>query len=144
MDNRRIFETIGVRYDDFGVLPAIVGDVREMLENHSEIDTSQTLMVNFDRFGDSSLNFFIYAFTRTRVWTEYHAVKQEVLLKIGEIIEGHGASIAFPTRTLHWPDELSLALERRVSEDAEPAEPGDEPGGDNTDEGTVRSPRKAE
>lgn len=115
MHNRRIFETIGVRYEDFAVLPAIVDEVREMLENHPEIDTSRTLMANFDAFADSSLNFFVYTFTRTRVWTEYHAVKQEVLLKIGEIIERHGASIAFPTRTLHWPDELLLAVSQRQS-----------------------------
>lgn len=110
MLNRRIFETVGIRYDDAAKMGAIVADVKEMLENHEEIDHGQTLMVNFDKFADSSLNFFIYTFTRTTVWTEYHRVKQDVLLKIIDIIEEHGAECAFPTTTVHMangiPDEM--------------------------------------
>ena len=36
------------------------------------------------------------------VWEEFHAVKQDVLLKIADIIAKHGAEIAFPTQTLHF------------------------------------------
>lgn len=100
MLNRRIYETIGVRYADLDALPVIVADVREMLEHHPDIDASKTLMVHFDTFGDSALQFFVYTFTRTIVWTEFHAVKQDVLLKIAEIVAKHGAEIAFPTRTV--------------------------------------------
>lgn len=101
MTNRRIKETIGVRYDDVSQLPAILADVEAMLRSHEAIDTNQTLMVNFNEFGASSLDFFIYTFTKTTVWTEFHKIKQDVLLKVADIIAGHGAEIAFPTRTLH-------------------------------------------
>ncbi|MEQ8233706.1 MAG: mechanosensitive ion channel family protein [Gammaproteobacteria bacterium] len=101
MRNRRIFETIGIRYDDAGRMAAIVDDVRAMLESHPEIDTNQTLIVNFTSFAASSLNFFVYTFTKTREWVKYHAVKQDVLLKVIEIVEQHGAECAFPTTTLH-------------------------------------------
>ena len=101
MTNRRIKETIGIRYADIGVMAAIVADVKTMLQNHPEIDTTQTLIVNFNTFGPSSLDFFIYTFTKTKVWVEYHEVKQDVLLKVAEIIDRHGAQIAFPTQTLH-------------------------------------------
>lgn len=72
-----------------------------MLRNHEAIDTSQTLMVNFVSFGPSSVDFFVYTFTKTTVWTEFHAIKQDVLLKISDIITSHGAEIAYPTQTLH-------------------------------------------
>ena len=101
MRNRRIYETIGVRYDDVGVLRQIVSDVESMLREHPDIDLNRTLMVNFVEFGPSSLDFFIYTFTRTKLWAEFHAIKQDVLFRIAEIIEGHGAEIAFPTQTLH-------------------------------------------
>ncbi len=101
MLNRRIYETIGVRYNDVAVLPAIVEDVEGMLREHPAIDTARTLMVNFVTFGPSSLEFFVYTFTKTTVWTEFHAIKQDVLFKIAEIIARRGAEIAFPTRTLH-------------------------------------------
>lgn len=108
MYNRRIFETIGIRYDDATKMGAIVNDVRTMLENHPEIDASQTLIVNFNEFAASSLNFFIYTFTKTTEWIKYHAVKEDVLLKIVDIITAHGAECAFPTTTLHVPDEVTI------------------------------------
>lgn len=101
MLNRRIYETIGIRYEDAPRMSGIVADVKAMLLQHPEIDTNQTLIVNFNSFAPSSLDFFIYTFTKTTEWVRYHEIKQDVLLKILQIIEGHGASCAFPTSTLH-------------------------------------------
>ena len=105
MTHRRIYETIGIRYDDSKLLPVIVSDVKEMLLNHPEIDTTQTLMVNFNEFSASSLDFFIYTFTKTTNWIKFHEVKQDVLFKITEIVEKHGAEMAFPTSTVHIENE---------------------------------------
>ena len=115
MLNRRINETIGVRYDDIDLLPEIINDVETMLKTHPAIDTSRTLMVNFVEFGASSLDFFIYTFTKTTVWTEFHQIKQDVLFKIAAIIAGHGAEIAFPTQTLLVSPEPSATLNREPS-----------------------------
>lgn len=101
MLNRRIYETIGLRYEDIKSMQVIVDDVKTMLENHPEIDTSQALMVNFTTFAASSVNFFIYTLTKTTDWAKFHAVKQDILLKVADIIAGHKAEIAFPTSTLH-------------------------------------------
>lgn len=100
MTNRRIYETIGVRYQDVAAVAGILDDVKTMLKRHEAIDQDRTLMVNFNAFGASSLDFFIYTFTRTTVWAEYHEIKQDVLLRIAGIIADHGAEIAFPTRTV--------------------------------------------
>ncbi|MDH5407255.1 MAG: mechanosensitive ion channel family protein [Gammaproteobacteria bacterium] len=109
MTNRRIYETIGVRYDDDKVLPKIIDDVRTMLESHEEIDQTQTLMVNFNSFATSSLDFFVYTFTKTTDWQKFHMIKQDVLFKINEIISGHNAEIAFPTSTLHVPEPIAIS-----------------------------------
>jgi MscS family membrane protein len=101
MTNRRIKETIGIRYDDLARMESIVADVKSMLQNHPEIDTRQTLIVNFNTFGPSSLDIYLYAFTKTKEWARYHEIKQDVLLKIADIIARYGAEIAFPTQTLH-------------------------------------------
>lgn len=101
MQNRRIYETIGIRYDDINLMAGIVAEVEDMLKNHQAIDTRQTLMVNFVEFSASSVDFFVYCFTKTTVWTEFHAIKQDVLLKIAGIIDEQGGEIAFPTRTVH-------------------------------------------
>jgi MscS family membrane protein len=113
MTHRRIAEHIGVRYDDFGVVRKVVEDIREYVMSHEVLDTTQTTMVHFDRFGASSLDIMLYCFTKTVVWTEYHQVREDVLLGIGEIIESHGAEIAFPTRTLKMDMSEQLADEIR-------------------------------
>lgn len=126
MLNRRIYETIGVRYDDVAQLPKIVEEVKTMLKNHPAIDTNQALMVNFNAFGASSLDFFIYTLTKTVVWAEYHEVKQDVLFKINDIIASYGAEIAFPTSTIHLaqgddPEVVSAAQAEGATPPEEPA-----------------------
>ncbi|MDC0611959.1 mechanosensitive ion channel family protein [Vibrio sp.] len=106
MLNRRIYETIGVRYDDADHITKIVQAVKTMLEEHPDIDAQQTLIVNFDKFGPSSLDFFVYTFTKTVNWIRYHEVKQDVLIKIMNIIHEHGADIAYPTQTIKLQREL--------------------------------------
>tara|TARA_R110002072_G_scaffold1598_6_gene13639 strand:- start:74753 stop:75826 length:1074 start_codon:yes stop_codon:yes gene_type:complete len=101
MHNRRIYETIGVRYDDADRVRDIVAEVKSFLQNNEEIEQERTLIVNFNSFGPSSLDFFIYCFTKTTNWVEYHGVKESVLLTIHDIIVAHGAEVAFPTTTVH-------------------------------------------
>jgi len=113
MSHRRIYETIGIRYDDVDKMPAIIVEVENMLRGHPEIDGSQTLMVNFNQFAASSIDFFIYTFTHTTDWVTFHRIKQDVLLKISDIISRHHAEIAFPTSTLHFANSPELeAIER--------------------------------
>lgn len=106
MTHRRIYETIGIRYEDAAKMSLVVEDIKKMLKAHDEIDQTQTMIVNFNSFNESSLDFFVYTFTKTTNWIRYHEVKHDVLLKIYEIIEGHGADIAYPTRTLHMASDL--------------------------------------
>lgn len=106
MSHRRIYETIGIRYDDANKLDEIVNDVKSMLLAHEEIDSSQTMIVNFNVFAPSSLDFFVYTFTKTTDWIHFHEVKQDVLLRINDIITRRGAEMAFPTSTVHFTGAL--------------------------------------
>ena len=108
MANRRIYETIGLRYSDLDSMDKIVVDVKAMLSSHKDIETGQTMMVNFNAFADSSVDFFIYAFTKTTKWAEFHGVKQDVMLKIAEIIERHNAEVAFPTSSIHLESTVEV------------------------------------
>ncbi len=109
MTNRRIKETIGIRYDDVSKMKDIIADVEKMLKEHDEIDTNQTLIVNFNQFAPSSLDFFIYTFTKTTNWIKFHEIKQDVLLKVIGVVESHGAECAFPTSTVHIPQEIQVS-----------------------------------
>ncbi len=101
MTNRRIYEYMGIRYQDIEKMPALLTDIRTFLNEHSGIAQDKIQMVYFDRYGNSSLDFFVYAMTKTIAWEEFHAVKEDVLLQIAKIVRQHGCDFAFPTRTLH-------------------------------------------
>jgi len=101
MTNRRIKETIGIRYADITKMHSITQGVKQMLRNHPDIDQNQTLIVNFNSFSPSSIDFFIYTFTKTTNWIQFHEIKEDVLLKVSEVVIEHGAEMAFPSRTLY-------------------------------------------
>ena len=105
MHNRRIKETIGLRYGDNTQLSTILREVRSYLQQHEAIAQDKIIMVNLNRFGPSSLDFFIYCFTKTTDWATFHQIKEQVLLDILAIIHCHEADIAFPTQTLDLPKE---------------------------------------
>ena len=108
MSNRRIYETIGLRYSDLTNMDKIVDEVTSMLTAHEEIDTRKTMIVNFNAFSDSSVDFFIYSFTKTTEWVRFHQVKQDVMLKVARIVESNSAEIAFPTSTLHLASAVKI------------------------------------
>ncbi len=113
MTNRRIYETIGLRYDDVAQVRSVIDDVKKMLIAHPEIDNTQTLIVNFNAFGASSLDFFVYTFTKTTEWVYFHKIKEDVLLKILDIIIAHGADVAYPTSTIKTPDLLQISQQEK-------------------------------
>ena len=109
MSNREIYEVIGVRYEDAGKMGAIVADVKAMLDVHPEIEHEKICMVAFNTFASSSLDFFIYCYTKTTKWAFFHDVKQDVLLRTLAIVHAHGADVAFPTSTLHLARGAAVA-----------------------------------
>lgn len=112
MTHRRIYETIGVRYRDFSQVDIICKEIERMLKAHQDIDGDQTLMVNFNKFADSSLEIFIYCFTHTTHWQTFHKIKQRVLIEIGEIIERNNAGIAFPSHSIYVENNSPDVIEK--------------------------------
>jgi len=108
MANRRIYETIGLRYSDLTSMDKVVAEVQAMLRQHEEIDAEKTMIVNFNEFSNSSVDFFVYCFTKTTQWVKFHEVKQNVMLRIAEIIAANNAEIAFPTSTIHVADAIAI------------------------------------
>jgi len=99
---RRIKLNLGLIYDTSNEqLEAIIKDIKTMLYSHPGIDTKQTLLVNFNNFGDSAKELFIYTFTNTAVWSEYLDIKEDIFYKIEEIVKKHGSDFAFPSQSLY-------------------------------------------
>lgn len=113
MTNRQIKQTVGVRYDDAEKVLLILQKVREMLKNHPDIDQNCTTLVNLvdnSAFDTSEINFLVYTFTKTKAWVEFRNVQDDVMIKVQQIITECGAECAFPTRTLHVPEGLTVDM----------------------------------
>ena len=99
---RRIKMVIGLTYDTTPQqIRAIVEGIRSMLQTHPGIAHDQTLLVRFDRFDDSSLGIFIYTFTNTSDWEKYLEIREDINLKIMEIVHQHGSDFAFPSQSIY-------------------------------------------
>lgn len=109
MTNRRIQTEISLRYEDADKIGVIVNDIRSMLESDVKIDQTQTMLVYFNNFGESSLDIMVYCFTKTTKWAEWLAYQQEVYLSIIEIVHKHGADFAFPSRTIYMDSDNQSA-----------------------------------
>jgi len=109
---RRIKMRIGLTYDtNEKQITKIVEEIKTMLQNHEQISQKETLIVNFESFGDSGLNIFIYTFTSTSNWLKYLDIREDVHLKIMKIVESNGSSFAFPSQSIYveqMPNEKSV------------------------------------
>jgi MscS family membrane protein len=108
MLNRRIYETIGVRYQDIDKLEKTLTEINQMLVSNDEIDKNLKIVVNVIAFAPSSIDFLVSAFTHATELVKFHQVKQDVMLKIASIIQTNGAEIAFPTSTLLVKDAAKM------------------------------------
>ncbi|MBI3211738.1 MAG: mechanosensitive ion channel family protein [Simkania negevensis] len=108
MTHRRIKTHVEIRYEDASKMRAIVKAVEEMVRAHPEIDTNLSILVCFDEFASSSLNFLIQCFTKPTDWIPYMRVQEEIFLKTIDIIEKQGAQCAFPTTSLLMPQGLEV------------------------------------
>jgi MscS family membrane protein len=99
---RRIKMHIGLTYTtNSKQISKIIADIKDMLKAHEGISQKDSLMVNFDTFGDSSLNIFIYTFTKTANWAKYLTIREDINLQIMKIVEDNGSSFAFPSQSIY-------------------------------------------
>ncbi len=99
-DNRRIWIEFGLTYNDRERIAAIVADLEQVLESHPEVDQTKAKAVNFTGYGDSSLDLRLFCHASSGDVVAAWALQQNLLLQIGDVVEAHGASMPFPTRTL--------------------------------------------
>jgi MscS family membrane protein len=77
----------------------VLEGARTLLQKHAKIWPDPT--VALIRVGDSSLEIEINAWFSTASHDEFLLLREEVLLRLLEIIERAGTELAYPTRTLH-------------------------------------------
>ncbi len=114
MTHRQIKETIGVRCEDMPKIKKIIQDIRTMLQQHPDLDNHQPIIANFASFGQFSLDLYIDVYTQTINKAGYLQIKEDVLLKIAEVLEKNGAEIALPLQHIAFSEGISLRQENKA------------------------------
>jgi len=104
MTHRRIYWTIGVEYrTSIDQLRRIRDEIESYVLNSPDFADPKDVstFVRIDRFSDSSIDFMLYCFTRTTDWGEWLKIKENLALRIKEIVEAAGTGFAFPSQSLY-------------------------------------------
>ena len=110
---RRLYETtLRLRYETTAEqLRYVLARLREMLLGHPKV-SPDTLHVRFDGFGAYSLDVAVFAYIRTREWLNYRAIREDINLRIMDIVKEAGTGFAFPSQTAYLGRDSGLDAER--------------------------------
>lgn len=107
-DQMLIHTTIGLRYEtEPDQLRFVLAKLREMLQAHPRIDPG-SVRVRFAGYGASSLDVEIRVYASTREWNDFFAIREDVYLRVNEIVENSGTQFAFPSQTLYMSRDSGL------------------------------------
>ena len=84
-------------------LKNIRDQIEKYIENNKDfkIGDETEHAVRIDKFSDSSIDLYVRCFTATNEWSEWLKVKERLAVEIKKIVEGNGASFAFPSTSIY-------------------------------------------
>jgi MscS family membrane protein len=113
--------TIGVRYETTpDQLRHVLVEIRRMLYAHPRIDP-RPARIRFVKFGAYSLDLEIFAYVPTVDYDEFLAIKEDIYLRIMDIVEESGTGFAFPSQTTYLARDQGLDGAKRQAAEAQVA-----------------------
>ena len=93
----RFKETLSLSLDTVGHIAYICKEIRnDIFLNHHGIDQTNPIIVNLQNFNGEVANIYISAHTKCADIATFHAIRQEIWLKIHIILDAHKAEIKAP------------------------------------------------
>lgn len=108
MSHRQIKEVIGLRYEDISRIHTVLTQLRSMIKNHPDLDPSQPQMVHLTGLGEHSINLSLNLFTLTTNHESFLKIKEEILLKITDLLSSLGAELATPMQNIAIINEVKI------------------------------------
>jgi MscS family membrane protein len=108
----RLLAVVTVRYETTpDQLRYILVEIRKLLYRHERIipDTPRVRLINF---GAYSLDIEVVAYVNTTDWAEFLGIREDIFLRIMDIIDASGSGFAFPSQTLYMGRDDGLKAER--------------------------------
>ena len=102
--HRRIRWLIGLEYRTSTLqLKKIRDEITALLKNDKNFakNDNTSSFVRIDSFSDSSIDMLVQTFTVSNDWGEYLKIKENLAVKIIEILEDNKAGFAFPSQSIY-------------------------------------------
>ena len=108
-----LFNTkLGLRYETSpDQMRYVLAQVRRLLYEHPKVETegARNRLIAFD---ESALSLEIFSYVLTRDFNEFLAIREDILLRIMDIVEAAGTSFAFPSQTVYLGRDTGLNKEK--------------------------------
>ena len=93
--------TVGLAYETTAAqMRQVLEGIRNLMTADPRVETEGS-RARFVRLGASSLDIDVFGYVRAESYPEFLGVQEELLLRILDLVEQAGTSVAFPTQTLH-------------------------------------------
>lgn len=104
--------SIGLRYETTpDQLRFVAAKIRKLLIQHSKV-LPDPARVRFSEFGASAYILDIFALVQSADWNQFLAVKEDLNLRIIDIVAESGTGFAFPSQTVYFSRDSGLNMER--------------------------------
>lgn len=104
MGKRRIYFNLPITYSTPRMtIENVKNEIEAILFAHQGIH-KETILVKANDFQDNGIDIMIYCFTKTTNWDEHLAVREDINLRILDILEEKDAQIAIPTQMVYMKD----------------------------------------
>jgi MscS family membrane protein len=93
----------------------VLAEIRRMLYSHPKIDTKSVRVRLTDIAAAGSLSVEVVSYVLTVDYNEFAAVREDLLLRIMDLVDDAGASVALPSQTLYISRDSGLEKEKAES-----------------------------
>jgi len=107
--------SLGVRCETSAdQLRYVLAEIRRLLYEHPKVE-SESARIRFASFDASALTMEVFSYLLVRDMAEFTAVREDLLLRVMEIVERSGTGFAFPSQTLYLTRDSGLNSEKTAA-----------------------------
>lgn len=108
-DNYRFHSKLGVRYETSpSQLRFILAEIKSMLTSHNQV-LAKPNRVRLVELGADSIIIEIHTYIKAEDFESFLIIKEELILKIMDIIESSGTTFAFPSQTVYLSKDSGVS-----------------------------------
>lgn len=111
-DRMLLQTTIGFRYETSpDQLRWILAEIRKLLLRHPMV-APEPARARFAGFGEHSANIDIFAYVKTNDFNQFFSVREDIFLRLIDIVEESGTTFAFPSTVNYLAQDSGVDIER--------------------------------